>query len=684
MKNFYKAILAVILVACSLSAQTQDVALSFITVNGYSNSLYIDNVTVGSQFSSDVAVVSLNNVAPDTSYALGSSTIMVSPNVTIINIGSTDISTSFDVTMSASPGGYSSTKSVASINSGSGADIIFDPLSITPSTPIDITIYSMLPGDENTLNDSLFQYTSILQGVQRSNVLLQEWTSSTCPPCASNNPTIDAFVDANFDSIVPVKYHVWWPSPGNDPMYLYNISQVQYRVGYYGVGGVPNVIMGGVYDPIYPYTTPGSLQDGFDEQWATGTPVDITATDTYLPGDSIQTDVSITIHAPLRTGDYVLHLEAVERHIHYSSAPGSNGETDFYDVFRRAYPDEFGTIIPTDVGTHDFMFKYAIDTAVWVDSMVYSIAYVQDNVTKEIWGSDKGNNISTSKYIEIAQNNNSNMSISKPLPITMNNPIANNSFLEGKLGGFNYELFEASFPPNGWRVVNPDDGITFEKYDGVNGLSFGGNNSAFLDFYSYSSTGQTDTMYSRIYAATEPTDSIKFEYAHAEYPGFGPDRLIVKLSLDGGITYPHTLFDKSGNDLATAPTTTGFFEPNSGQWASFSIALNDILSSIPENNTIVTDFVLDQNFPNPFNPNTTISYTLPKQSKVILKIYNILGQEIRTLVDNLTQTANQYSVYWDGKDNSGTLVTSGIYSYKLTSKSNNQVLEKSRKMVLLK
>jgi len=448
MKIFYSIVLVLVILVSSLLGQTQDVALSFITENGYSNSLYIDNVTVGAQFSSDVAVVSINNITSDTSYALGSTDIIVSPEISLINVGSSDVSSSFDVMMTVSPGGYSSTMSVASLNSGNSAAITFDPLTITPGSPIDITVYSLLSGDENTANDTLYQYSLVMPGVQRSNVILQEWTSSTCAPCASNNPTIDAFVDANIDSIVAVKYHVWWPGAGNDPMYLYNTTQIRYRTGYYGVGGVPNVIMGGVNDPDFPYTTAGVLQNAYDLQYSQGTPFELMVTDTPIPGDSIQVDVSITIHAPLRAGDYVLQVEAVERHIHYDTAPGSNGETDFYDVFRKAYPDEFGTTFPTTVGTHDFMFKYAIDTTAWVDSMVYTIAYVQDNITHEIWGSDKGNYISTAKNIETKPHIAQNTKFSKPESITGNQLFSNYSFLEGKFGGFNYELFEAGFPPS--------------------------------------------------------------------------------------------------------------------------------------------------------------------------------------------------------------------------------------------
>jgi flagellar hook capping protein FlgD len=685
MKSFYCVILMVLLLVSSLVGQTQDIALSFITVNGYSNNLYIDNLTVGTQFSSDIAVVSINNIDADTSYALGSSDVIISPNVTIINIGTADISSSFDITMSAAPGGYSSTKSVASLISGSGSDVIFDPITITPGTSIDITIFSMLPGDENTANDTLNQYTLIFPGVQRSNVIVQEWTSSTCGPCASNNPTIDAFVDANIDSVVPIKYHVWWPGAGNDPMYLHNEAQVRYRTGYYGVGGVPNLIMSGVNDPGFPYTTPANkLQNAFDVQITRGTPVEISVVDTPIPGDSIQADISITIHAPLKAGDYVLQVEAVERHIHYATAPGSNGETDFYDVFRRAYPDEFGTIMPTSIGTHNFSFKYAIDMAVWADSMIYTAAYVQDNATRDIWGSAKGNTIITTKNTDVVNNTYPLIANSKPMPLLDNTNFGGYSVMTEKLNDFNYELFEATFPPTGWRLVNPDDGITFEKYEGANGNLFGGNNSVLMDFVSYGTVGATDTLYTRVYTDIVNTDSIIFEYAHAEYPGYGPDRLIVKLSVDGGLTFPHTIFDKAGDVLATAPASSNTFVPTASQWAVFSTSIDDIVNSIPEETNIVRNFTLDQNYPNPFNPGTYISYNIPASSVVNLKIYNTLGQEIRTLVDNISQSTNPYKVYWNGKDDSGTEVSTGVYYYKIVTKNSNKIFEQSRKMLLIK
>jgi len=86
------------------------------------------------------------------------------------------------------------------------------------------------------------------------------------------------------------------------------------------------------------------------------------------------------------------------------------------------------------------------------------------------------------------------------------------------------------------------------------------------------------------------------------------------------------------------------------------------------------------NYPNPFSGSTVISYELTESLEIILKIYNISGQEIRTLV-NKNQPAGKHSVVWDGKDNSGNAVGSGIYFYKL--KINNKPIS-TKKIMLLK
>ena len=96
-------------------------------------------------------------------------------------------------------------------------------------------------------------------------------------------------------------------------------------------------------------------------------------------------------------------------------------------------------------------------------------------------------------------------------------------------------------------------------------------------------------------------------------------------------------------------------------------------------NQLPDGYGLQQNFPNPFNPETQISYQVPRRSRVLLKIFNAAGQEMRTLVDE-EQPEGKYKVQWDGRDNNGRRVVTGVYLYKL----NVQGVTQTKKMLLLK
>jgi len=97
-----------------------------------------------------------------------------------------------------------------------------------------------------------------------------------------------------------------------------------------------------------------------------------------------------------------------------------------------------------------------------------------------------------------------------------------------------------------------------------------------------------------------------------------------------------------------------------------------------ENNIPIT-FDLCQNFPNPFNPNTNIKYQIPKSAYVSLKVYNVKGELVRTLVED-NQEAAYYNINWNGTDEIGKSVPSGVYFYSLQTNDYNF----TRKMLLLK
>ncbi|RKY57265.1 MAG: hypothetical protein DRP96_10220, partial [Candidatus Neomarinimicrobiota bacterium] len=104
-----------------------------------------------------------------------------------------------------------------------------------------------------------------------------------------------------------------------------------------------------------------------------------------------------------------------------------------------------------------------------------------------------------------------------------------------------------------------------------------------------------------------------------------------------------------------------------------------IVSVVDDEQTVPVTYKLEQNYPNPFNPTTTIQYGIAKEGLVKLTIYNILGQEVKTLV-NTSQNAGVYKIQWNGLDNQNRMVANGIYIYRIVS--NDFV--KSKKMVFLK
>ena len=111
----------------------------------------------------------------------------------------------------------------------------------------------------------------------------------------------------------------------------------------------------------------------------------------------------------------------------------------------------------------------------------------------------------------------------------------------------------------------------------------------------------------------------------------------------------------------------------------FYILQNHLLTNVEENEKIPIEFLLYQNYPNPFNPTTTIKYSIPKLSFVTIKIYDVLGSEVATLV-NEEKPAGTYEIEFNGHSDEGQNLTSGVYFYSLRAGSFVQ----TRKMILIK
>lgn len=135
--------------------------------------------------------------------------------------------------------------------------------------------------------------------------------------------------------------------------------------------------------------------------------------------------------------------------------------------------------------------------------------------------------------------------------------------------------------------------------------------------------------------------------------------------------------------LQLDPTTAqGTLIGSTGVPAVFSLVMSGAVPSAVAARAsagVPREHALHQNHPNPFNPSTRIAYDLPKPANVSLKIFDLAGQEIRTLVHG-KQSAGAQSIYWDGRNEAGSLVSTGVYVYQLRTDD----FVRSRKMLFLR
>jgi hypothetical protein len=171
-----------------------------------------------------------------------------------------------------------------------------------------------------------------------------------------------------------------------------------------------------------------------------------------------------------------------------------------------------------------------------------------------------------------------------------------------------------------------------------------------------------------VYGAAIPADSVLIStdttITRVRGPAHGVD-------LGRGLTAS----DFNGDGVADLALGAHGFQGNTGRTYVFfgCPTVSDTNEASPPS------FALRQNYPNPFNPRTTIAYSLPQRSRVQLSIYGVDGRRITGLVDG-TQGPGDYSIEWDGRDDRGGAVASGVYFCRLTADG----LSSSIKLVLLR
>lgn len=212
-------------------------------------------------------------------------------------------------------------------------------------------------------------------------VLVEEFTNASCGPCAAANPALNATLDANMAKVVALKYQTDWP--GTDPMNAQTNANVDPRVTYYNVSGVPAAYMDGVSQSIG-----GLSQNKIDTEYAIPSPFKLELSHQFSNDmDSVFIECKFTCLVAV-PGTHILHVALTEEEIHFTSAPGANGETVFHDVMRDMYPSAAGTALPASLinpgQTQTFTFARALPAYIYDNNQIRTVAFVQESATKAV------------------------------------------------------------------------------------------------------------------------------------------------------------------------------------------------------------------------------------------------------------------------------------------------------------
>jgi photosystem II stability/assembly factor-like uncharacterized protein len=217
--------------------------------------------------------------------------------------------------------------------------------------------------------------------------------------------------------------------------------------------------------------------------------------------------------------------------------------------------------------------------------------------------------------------------------------------------------------------ISPDEIFDLYIIDSLNAIALSGDPEGFFAIANIKTTDAGITWISDSLSMTGLSFAIDFRTSNEGWSAAGYKFLFTS---DRGETWieKSTPANSTLYDVQFTDTKTGYAVGDSG----VVLKLNPAAVNV-ENNMLPPDkFILHQNYPNPFNPNTSIRYTTGSKEFVSLKIYNLLGKEIATLV-NEEKPAGNYDVNFDASG-----LTSGIYLYRLRAGSYTQ----SKKMVYIK
>jgi thiol-disulfide isomerase/thioredoxin len=209
-------------------------------------------------------------------------------------------------------------------------------------------------------------------------VLGENFTNTSCGPCAPADPYLENMIEEYGHRFSLVRYHVYWPN-ANDPFYVFNPGEINVRINYYGVTGVPNLHLDGIIDGQSYYT---NWQNLMLSRIDVSSPLVITVKGDYYPGSREGSlDISVQAVSTVSGTDLRLMVALIESGIYY---PGGNGISIHNQTLRDLIPTATGEAFTISNGeTKHFDKQFTVDPQINDDSCDI-VVWVQDYPTKEV------------------------------------------------------------------------------------------------------------------------------------------------------------------------------------------------------------------------------------------------------------------------------------------------------------
>lgn len=293
----------------------------------------------------------------------------------------------------------------------------------------------------------LFFNMSVAQ-VAKKYVIIEQFTQASCGPCAAENPGFRTdILIPNVGKIHHIAYHTSWP--GTDPMYDYNMSQSDERVNYYSVTGVPSFFVLG--------TDANITQEMIDNEGSQGSPIQVIVSQA-VNGSNLDVKVKVTTIGTVPSGSYVVRAAIIEQDVNYGTAPGTNGEKYFPNVFKNMLPSTTGDPYTPAAQGDSVIYNYSfpIDGS-WNLSEIYTTAFVQNETNQKILNS--GSSLDVPAGITYGQLNITSQAFQTGAPATATTYVGTVS--NTGTSSENYKIKFISSQPGSWATVFSINGTAY-------------------------------------------------------------------------------------------------------------------------------------------------------------------------------------------------------------------------------